>query len=157
MKVISKERIDELLIKRAKIYGIGKQGNVFCLGLKFRPETLKNKKWLEHKYEVYGKFFETKEEAEWHKEFGCITRTEKLELPTWEEFRNKKIKQLGFMGKDTICFFELYEDEQKNRLILLDHDCDYEYFNEEPTKENYITACRLCKEFFLGGGDGDIR
>ena len=54
------------------------------------------------------------------------------------------------MGKDTFCFFELYEDKQKNRLILLDHDCDYEYFNEELTKENYTTACGLCKEFFLG-------
>lgn len=148
--MISRERIDELLMKRGKIYGIGKQGNIFCLGLKFRPETLKNKKWLENKYEVYSKFFETKEEAEWHRDFGCIERTERLELPTWEEFRNKKSKQVCFIGKDTICFFELYEDEQKNRLILLDHDCDYEYFNEKPTKENYLIACRKCKELFLG-------
>ena len=28
--------------------------------------------------------FATKEEAEWQLEFGNITRTEKLELPTWE-------------------------------------------------------------------------
>lgn len=94
--------------------------------------------------------YETKEQAEWEWEFGCIERTERLELPTWEEFKNKKTKHVCFMGKDTFCFFELYEDKQKNRLILLDHDCDYEYFNEELTKENYTTACGLCKEFFLG-------
>ena len=94
--------------------------------------------------------YETKEHAEWEWEFGCIERTERLELPIWEEFKNKKTKHVCFMGKDTFCFFELYEDKQKNRLILLDHDCDYEYFNEELTKENYTTACGLCKEFFLG-------
>lgn len=78
------------------------------------------------------------------------TKTYKFEPPTWEEFINKKIKQVCFIGGDTICFFELYEDEQNHRLILLDHDCDYEYFNEEMTKENYTLACRKAKDLFLG-------
>ena len=34
--------------------------------------------------------FETKEDAEWHVEFKCIERPERLELPTWEEFISQK-------------------------------------------------------------------
>ena len=45
--------------------------------------------WLvarKHLKDVY----ENKEEAEWVAEFGNVTRTEKLELPTWEQFKKNK-------------------------------------------------------------------
>lgn len=138
--MITKERIDELIQQRAKVWGVGKQGNVFCVGLKFRPETLKNKKWIENKYEVYGKLFETKAEAEWHAEFGCIERTDRLELPTWEEFWNSG-QTIWFTGKDG----GQYSLSIYNREILL-NDTYIGYLD----KENYTLACRKCKELFLG-------
>ena len=157
--MITKERLEELIEQGATIYSNEygeiqlKKENDLSLYENGQNNYIlyalePNKK---HHNEIFDEdLFETEEEAKWFAEFGCIERTERLELPTWEEFKNKKTKHVCFMGKDTFCFFELYEDKQKNRLILLDHDCDYEYFNEEPTKENYTTACGLCKEFFLG-------
>ena len=157
--MISKERLKELIEQGATIYSNEygeiqlKKENDLSLYENGQNNYIlyalePNKKYHN---EIFDEdLFETEEEAKWFAEFGCIDRTERLELPTWEEFKNKKTKHVCFMGKDTFCFFDLYEDKQKNRLILLDHDCDYEYFNEELTKENYTTACGLCKEFFLG-------
>ena len=153
--MITKERIDELIQQKAKIWGIGKQGNVFCIGLKFRPHTLNNKKWLENKYEVYSKFFENLEEAEWYKEFGNIERTEKLELPTWEEDVRKDILFSALGGVRYIFMNKIktgYSIEKENPYIIriqkigeCDNFIDYEY-----TKENYTLACRKAKELFLG-------
>ena len=139
--MITNERIDELLRQKAKIWGVGKQGNVFCVGLKFRPETLKNKKWLENKYEVYSKFFETEEEAKWFAEFGCIERTERLELPTYK--KSKEICTIVTFGEIELCYFIhnnsycLYRGSKK----ILDLSA---------SKESYTLACRKVKELFLG-------
>ena len=81
---------------------------------------------------------ESKEEAEWIIEFGCITRTERLELPTWEEFNN----QPEF-------YFDDYTLVKINDKILL-KDTFEDYVYKEFTKENYILACRKAKELFLG-------
>ena len=160
--MITKERLEELIEQGATIYSTDTKmyGLVKWLELENKLERLEFNKDGEVKLFIIDNgwwhwfnlkdLYEDLEDVKWHKEFGCIERTERLELPTWEEFKNKKTKHVCFMSKDTFCFFELYEDKQKNRLILLDHDCDYEYFNEELTKENYTTACGLCKEFFLG-------
>ena len=154
--MISKERLEELIEQGATIYELYMNKNIIEIQLKndwfVMRDGLYEAKLGKHPFRSWwiSNLYETKEDAEFVREFGCIERTERLELPTWEEFKNKKTKHVCFMGKDTFCFFELYEDKQKNRLILLDHDCDYEYFNEELTKENYTTACGLCKEFFLG-------
>lgn len=163
--MITKERIDELLSQKAKIWGIGKSGNVFCVGLKFRPQTLNNKKWLENKYEVYGKFFETEEEAKWVAEFGCIERTERLELPTWEEveikFNKKQIIEMYFYYAKHFSAPKENNVEKTYSIYLLTNghiviDDNREVktiFNEELTKENYTLACRKAKELFLGLGE----
>lgn len=149
--MITKERIDELIQQRAKVWGVGKQGNVFCVGLKFRPETLKSPKWLENKYEYYGKFFESKAEAEWHAEFGYIERTERLELPTWEEF-NKSEKMVRFIGKNgEKCKLEGYFNlNLQSGFIDVVENGSSQLSLSEYTKENYTLACRKCKELFLG-------
>lgn len=156
--MITKERLEELIEQGATIWGVYDYSYSYDKPNK-KVEFIDLDGFYNYYKDIdefiryqgdYSELFETEEEAKWFAEFGCIERTERLELPTWEEFKNKKTKHVCFMGKDTFCFFELYEDKQKNRLILLDHDCDYEYFNEELTKENYTTACGLCKEFFLG-------
>lgn len=143
--MITKERIDELIKNRAKIYGISKSGEVFCLGLKFRPETLKHKRWLKNKYEVYSKFFETKEDAEWDKEFGCIERTERLELPIWEEFDEQKF--VWFVDKEqNVCCLHYVDFSNRIFINVSGEVIDF----GEITKENYTLACRKAKELFLG-------
>lgn len=76
----------------------------------------------------------------WHKEFGCIERTERLCLPTWEEFWNSG-QTIWFTGKDG----GQYGLSQYNREILL-NDSYIGYLD----KESYYKACRKCKEIFLG-------
>ena len=152
--MITNERIDELLRQKAKIWGVGKQGNVFCVGLKFRPETLKNKKWLENKYEVYSKFFETEEDAKWFAEFGCIERTERLELPTWEEFiKFGENSHYGFneiKRFDNVWFGYCCRPDGSDGSLYIDKDGETMFLTSMITKENYTLACRKCKELFLG-------
>ena len=85
-------------------------------------------------------------DLEWHKEFGNRTRTERLELPTWEEFEEKKF----------VWFFDSYH----KGCCLHYLNCSNKIFVNvggevieigDLTKENYTLACRKCKELFLGG------
>lgn len=103
---------------------------------------------VEHRYDLES-IFATKEEAEWQLEFGNITRTEKLELPTWEQF--KKNECFTFFGIDWT-FYELH-NRRRNKLQL-DYSYDNDYYRPEKewklTYENYLEACRLCKKLFLG-------
>lgn len=150
--MIEKKRLEELIEQRAKIWGIGKSNNVFCVGLKFRDIALKNKEWLNNKLEVYSKFFETKEEAEWHKEFGCIERTERLELPTWEEIPNE-VYIVKFLSKDRIEYSLMQFNSRQGWILFneMEKKIVEKFFNR--TKENYTLACRKCKELFLGQKD----
>ena len=98
--------------------------------------------------------FETKEEAEWHREFGCIERTERLVLPTWEEFKENRLKNnfygVNFIAKASGCYCVLYISNNTDRIMLYDVACFEEVFSGEPNKENYTLACRKAKELFLG-------
>lgn len=91
--------------------------------------------------------FETKEEAEWELEFGNITRTEILKVPTWEEFRKLgSFEFYGYHQRRTILFYDIVDD-----MIKLDNgNGDWYLFMKNHNKENYIEACKLCKKLFLG-------
>ena len=103
--------------------------------------------------------FETKEEAEWYKEFGSIERTETLKLPTWEEF-NKDNFGIKFYNKDRE--FRLhrvrYSSSDKNPLWRIDLYASYGDDEDtiawkkswDLTKENYIESCKLCVKLFKG-------
>lgn len=119
---------------------------------KKRPEEIVgSQEYYYHKYNI------KEESAEWHKEFGNITRTETLKLPTWEEFiQNKK-----FVDGNEIYFYDdigmkykLFKTQSlnPNMIYLLEEGIQGDYVNEkyELTKENYTLACRKCKELFLG-------
>ena len=149
--MITKERLKELIEQDKVFYWVfNKEIRILC---NLSVPTYWKKNW-----ELYGKdCFETKEEAEWHKEFGCIERPERLELPTWEEFRVIG----GFV------FFD-YRHNPISVKICLDpvnvapcNDCIYiadkknEYFCKPKTKENYTLACRKAKELFLKGNVND--
>ena len=87
--MISKERLEELIEQGSTIYEV-KYGKINPVSLKnkirfiskkypvivFEPRP--NEKYNHHKY--FDKLFETKEEAEWHKEFGCIEKPQLSDL-----------------------------------------------------------------------------
>lgn len=163
--MISKERLEELI----------EQGNAYIYD-KYRAYSLRNREektgdfyWkrqvevvddcLHYVYEdgdncenfdSYIKLedlYETKEETEWHKEFGCIERTERLELPTWEEICDGATHNIPFTTPKV----------QKVEMIICDEYIDivsiYQSiidFSKPLTKENYTLACRKAKELFLG-------
>ena len=96
-------------------------------------------------YKMYeDALFETKEEAEWDREFGCIVRTEILKLPTWEEF----------IEMEEFCFFQKNHKQTIIRILgtkYLGVETNFErYYTGDLTKENYTLACRKAKELFLG-------
>ena len=155
--MITKERLEELIEQGATVYEIvyNYNGDIFCeYDLKNLPTYHKNN--LEHFLYLHT-VFETLEEAEWHKEFGCIERTERLELPTWEEFN--EMSSFIFENKDGIMlemaiWYCDREDLQIKTIKITNHnDWNIRLFEKPLTKENYTLACRKCKELFLGGSD----
>ena len=87
-----------------------------------------------------------KEEAEWELEFGNITRSETLKLPTWEEF--KEIRFVEFFYKEYDYMLQ-YQNISK-KIALYERNNKGDYYLSDATKENYTEACRLCKKLFLG-------
>ena len=176
--MISKERLEELIEQEATIWAVYDEDRMEQIKLIVRMMGVSVDEYNKlHDCEpmLYSQFcgvfrdicpiswlFETKEDAEWHKEFGCIERTERLELPTWEEDVCKDILFSALGGTRYIFMKKIktgYSIEKENPYIIriqkigeCDNFIDYEY-----TKENYTLACRKAKELFLGGGDGDIR
>ena len=166
--MITKERLEELIKEKAEIYYI--INKTFIAGYSSISEIMSYKlnepdyyivddnclclmkiQNNEEDYCVYAwklqELFETKEEAEWELEFGNITRTETLRLPSWEEVCDGCITEFCFIdtkkGKHNVYISDegisitsltLYEDRFWNKL----------------TKENYIEACKICKKLFLG-------
>lgn len=151
--MITKNRLKELIIQNATIYGNGfgkielipdndisiyENGNNGYILYVLEP----NKKYHN---EIFDEdLFETKEDVEWHKEFGCIERTERLVLPTWEEFKNDG--EFSFLDKQGF-EWDLYSPDDETRISLVG---GYNHFEYEYSKENYTLACRKAKELFLG-------
>lgn len=147
--MITQERLKELIEQGAIIYFVY-NGNVDLKEGKYKDDFILNETyvsiyWSTRSHQVeYDNLFETKEEAEWHKEFGCIERTERLELPTWEEF----------IEMEEFCFFQKNHKQTIIRVLgtkYLGVETNFErYFTGDLTKENYLLACRKAKELFLG-------
>ena len=146
--MIEKERLEELIEQKKSIY--------------WKFAKIKPSSWSKHTImgnmivkgnlkEMYSlnDLFETKEDFEWYREFGCIERTERLELPTWEEFiSNTNGVEFYRINGDKIRFHKVAGDKvftmyDKNGKIHFER----EWFL---TKENYTLACRKAKELFLG-------
>ena len=149
--MITKERLEELIEQGATIYRV--YVDVHAIEMKLNKNNVKvDNDFLWWKmtgaFKCCGypldKLFETKEEAEWHKEFGCIERTEILELPTWEEFEYDG--EFSFLDKQGY-EWDLYSLDDETRISLVSGYNHYEFVYD---KENYTLACRKCKELFLG-------
>ena len=160
--MISKERLEELIKQGATIYSTDTKmyGLVKWLELENKLERLEFNKDGEVKLFIIDNgwwhwfnlkdLYEDLEDVKWHKEFGCIERTERLELPTWEEI-SRDLKDVP-AGTYVIKEFDDVSLEyiKYNEVFIGIYKGDYEWKEWEATKENYTLACRKAKELFLG-------
>lgn len=151
--MITKERLEELIEQGATIYS-NEYGEIQLI----KENDLSLYENGQNNYILYAlepnkkyhneifdeDLFETEEEAKWFAEFGCIERTERLELPTWEEFKNDG--EFSFLDKQGF-EWDLYSPDDETRISLVG---GYNHFEYEYSKENYTLACRKAKELFLG-------
>ncbi len=170
--MITKERLEELIKQGATIWHY--EWEEIKLN-KYTCEICEVKSLLFHKHIGWALQFEYSyndttykgevdineleedvEKGKWEEEFGNITRTETLKLPTWEEFQQSK--DIVFHNRDSE--YSLYlNKEGKNKVMIRiwQERINSEYgvciWGERATKENYTLACRKCKELFLGEKD----
>lgn len=161
--MISRERLEKLIEKNIPIYGIDYGRclqpdivKILVKNLRYCPSNdnyqyLSNEDGDCYLYEFFNEdLYETKEEAEFAKEFKNITRTETLNLPTFEEL--KKFERFDFKAKDghiyTIHFISGFNTLAITGII------ENKYYGEA-TKENYFEACRIAKNLFLGVKEDD--
>ena len=162
--MITKSKLETLIKQNATIYGIDYQRclmpdvvKIDLAYLRYCPSN-DNYQYINranndcYLYEFNcDDLYEDEESANFAVDFKNIPRTTYLSLPTYDDFKKMKRKQICFYSGLTNCFFELYTCG--DRLILIDHDCDHIYFNEKLTKANYLRACKLAKKYFLGDED----
>lgn len=158
--MITKERLEELIEQGATIYE-AKYNDVVPVSLTneinsiswrygviaFKP--MRKHKWLNHKY--FKNLFETEEEAREHLEFGNITRTERLELPSWASIEKDFDKFTN--GSYVLAERDEFSLELKiskpliSQIIIYTKDDNY---NWNLSRENYNKARRLCVKMFKG-------
>ncbi len=107
--------------------------------------------------------YEHKADAEWELEFGNVKRTDRLDLPRWEELKPEKfVKENAdkeFVTQDIVEFeaskdihtLALCVNENNEFNIELSSDTGEFYQSFEFSKDGYKKACRLTKEIFLKG------
>ena len=154
--MITKERLEELIEQGATIwkvpYGTAIETKLHKYSYVCNDLNLKEDYLMEYEPEdshyymagILSKLFETKEEAVFEEEFGCIERTQRLILPTWEEIQ--KYERFDFNDKYNHSY-TLHYISGFNTLAISGWSTEY---YAEATKENYTLACRKAKELFLG-------
>ena len=166
--MITKERLEELIEQGATVYELFMDKEILKVELNknyyiMLDKTYENKLGkLPQRPHWLSDLFETKEDAEWFAEFGCIERTERLELPTYEEFLELNRHDICFsfltkynerycilIGNDIYMHNDMLKPKDEWTIVI--HNEDDEYIFEKPlTKENFTLACRKAKELFLG-------
>lgn len=151
--MISKERLEELIKQGATIYTTY-GGYISEINLHNKYDYVTDNYLFEadmvagevgyRKY-PFNMLFETEEDAKWFAEFGCVERTEKLELPTWEMFDEEKSVWFVDKSQNQCCLYYL---NVANKIFIIVSGEVIEI--GDFTKENYTIACRKAKEVFLG-------
>ena len=151
--MISKERLDQLIQDETIIYDASSKKYISRL-------QLNKLMWIDDNYLCFDRteypeiasvdcIFETHEEAEWYLQFGDITRTETLNLPTWEKIQKRLEADTSF---NVYSFDEILMFVSDMRIIINNYGYKklVKVYDEKLTKENYIKACEICKKLFLG-------
>ena len=152
--MITKERLEELIEQMADIYVVMPFGvythrltKEYKLGEYGVGVVLYSK--VSERWD-YHDIFETKEDAEEYAEFGNITRTERLELPSWEDVQKEEDSILVELKTPNLdCLFV----DKKNNCVAVE-EREWCHFRKPLTRENYNKARRLCVKLFRGEKDG---
>lgn len=153
--MISKSRLEELIEQKAKIYSTNWHEEVDLSlpceisEVEYGDKTITRLVVFEDEehtpsYMLDG-LTEDIEGAKWEEEFGCIERTERLELPTWEDFDGQKFVWFVDKNQNDCCLHYVHFANK----IFINVAGDVITIGDL-TKENYILACRKAKELFLG-------
>lgn len=176
--MISKERLEELIEQGATIYELYMNKNILEIQLKndwyVIDDGLYERKLSKHPFRSWwiSNLYETKEDAEFIREFGCIEKPQYLKFPNWKQVESfmEYMRKFGLnhsdrvlsriITSDSIYYFKLCKD-----LDLFTFELKQTYIGEDlceqltsrfpvglgkATKENYTIACRKVKELFLG-------
>ena len=95
--------------------------------------------------------FETEEDYEEFCEFGKIVRQEELDLPFWNELK-EKIDAGSFGFQDIKSFDDIklrYEKELDGKVTIFVDKDEKTIFKKKLTRENYNKAREICKKLFL--------
>ena len=153
--MITKERLEELIGQCATIY-TKYGGYISEINLHNKYDYVTDNYLFEadmvagevgyRKY-PFNMLFETKEEAEWYKEFGCIERTERFEPLYYDNIDQNYCYEYRFSTKNN---HEYTIRVSGKDIILFWTNCNYkEYFKN--TKEEYDKLIRRCAKMFLEG------
>jgi len=158
--MITKERLEELIKKDASIYGIDYGRYLMAEIVNINTKDLHycgSNDNFQYVYKENGdcylyefsekELFEAKEDAEFHKEFKRIPRTEYLDLPTYEKFLIDK--EFYFNSKAGSEVGLLIVGNQ----IFIKLTWGGAYYAKKLSKENYRHACVIARELFLGDKD----
>lgn len=179
--MITKERLEELIEQGATIYELYMNKNIIEIQLKndwyVMRDGLYEAKLGKHAFRSWwiSNLYETKEDAEFVKEFGCIEKINYLQLPTYQQIENliEQKKKFGLnhsdrvlariITNDSIYYFKLCKDLdvftfQLKQNYIGDDLCEqirdkFPIVLGKATKDNYIKACRKAKELFLCLGE----
>lgn len=151
--MIEKERLKQLIEQGATVYC---PYYMYYDGVELDNQDYVDDKFLYIFRQVwkkeggYDKFpfrclFETKEDAEFALEFQDITRTETLNLPTWEDIENGTTISFTVSSRN----YQFMISKSCNFIAV--NYCGYtKYFFKSATKENFLEACKIVKKLFLG-------
>ena len=108
----------------------------------------------EHRVADVEDIFDSQEDCEEYWEFGNVTRTEKLELPTWEEVNKSSLYTLYFNNPE-LYLYRVYFNRDTKTISIEEQNEEYlecftEIENLKFTKENFNKARRLCVKLFKG-------
>lgn len=150
---ISKERLEELIEQGATVWDNIHNESVDLKNICEKHYTVYELSYIsiyDNEYDYIQPYFlssleEDAENAKFKFEYQNITRTETLNLPTWEEIQ--KIKEFFFIDANNK---EVEISIRKDILIWTSRNFGTYIFQKSLTKENYLEACDICKKLFLG-------
>ena len=146
--MIKKERLEELLEQGATIYEAYPDGiDKINLANTAHYDYLLAQQELKIQKIAFEYLHETKEDAEFFREFGFIERTERLELPSWGRVNVPHNVIVNFISKDGLMYNLVVENYERIIIVSSVRGTNDMW---DLTKENYILACRKCKALFLG-------
>ena len=156
--MIEKSRLEELIKQGAIVYTL-LQGDIEKVDLaKARIfGRTNNYTYIDYWSDTFDQYIETSnerlyekhEQAEWAAKYHA-TRTEELNLPTWEEIKNDFDKNFNYLKG----FFKISVNKKQDYIIVSNRTVYYSYIFDKPaTEENYIKACDLCVKLFKGERD----